>query len=85
MKSALLVATHEFKTMYRRRIFQLITVGLPAVALGGLFVIWFVQNVLQDEEVEQTKVGYVDGSGLLTGHALRRASSSSYTRPGRTA
>ena len=69
MNPVLTVAAHEFKMMYRRRIFQLLTVGPPLVALVALVVVWAVQNVSEDEdEDEKTQVAYVDSTGLFTGH-----------------
>ena len=66
MSVVLTIAYHELKTMYRRRMFQIVTVALPVVALGALAVAWLVHNTDQDEEAD--KVGYVDAAGLFTGH-----------------
>ena len=67
MNAVLTVAFHEFKMMYRRRIFQMLTVGPPLIALVALVVVWVVQNASEDED-EKTQVGYVDATGLFTGH-----------------
>ena len=73
MNTVTTIATHEFTTMYRRRIFQILTVGLPVLAAVGLAVVWFVQNVVDhDEEKEETKkVAYVDGTALFTAHLMQ--------------
>ena len=70
MNTVLTVAFHEFKMMYRRGIFLIVTFGLPLVALVALLVVWAVQNVSEDSEDEKkkTQVGYVDATGLFTGH-----------------
>ena len=69
MRTSLTIAIHEFKTMYRRRMFQILTVGVPAVVLVALSVIWVLQNIGDDESVgEKDQVGYVDGTTLFSGH-----------------
>ena len=67
MNAILTVAAHELKTMYRRRIFQIVTVGPPLVALVALVVVGLVQNISEDED-DKTQVGYGDGTGLFTDH-----------------
>ena len=67
MKSVQTIALHELKTMYRRRPFQIITLGIPTIILVVIVVIWAVQNVFDDDE-EMEKAGFVDGSGLLVDH-----------------
>ena len=62
------IAVHELRTMYRRRVFQVITLGVPLLAVAGLVGIWFAINVLADDEVEVEKFGYVDGTGLFNSH-----------------
>ena len=70
MKTTLTIAIHEFKTMYRRRMFQIITIGVPVGILIALSVVWFFQNIVDDEddEGEKDQVGYVDGTTLFSGH-----------------
>ena len=69
MRTTLTIAVHEFKTMYRRRMFQIVTVGAPLVLLIALSVVWIVKNVGDDErEGEKDKAGYVDGTTLFSGH-----------------
>ena len=67
MKIILTVAGHELRAMYRRRMFQIVTLGLPVVGLVALIGIWFFQNVV-DDEADVKQVGYVDGTSLFTGH-----------------
>ena len=67
MRTTLTIAVHEFKTMYRRRMFQIITLGVPVGVLIALSVVWVIQNV-RDDEGEKDKVGYVDGTTLFSGH-----------------
>ena len=67
MRTTLTIAVHEFKTMYRRRMFQIITVGVPVGVLIALLVVWVVQNIA-DDEGEKDKTGYVDGTTLFSGH-----------------
>ena len=67
MNASLIVARHELKTMYRRRVFQIITVGIPVLALVGLLVLWVAENVF-DGPKETDVAGYVDATGLFTGH-----------------
>ena len=54
--------------MYRRRVFQVITLGVPLLAVAGLVGIWFALNVLADDDVEVEKFGYFDGTGLFKSH-----------------
>ena len=69
MRTTLTIAVHEFKTMYRRRMFQIITLGVPVGVLIALSVVWFFQNIVDDEsEGEKDKAGYVDGTTLFSGH-----------------
>ena len=69
MRTMLTIAVHEFKTMYRRRIFQILTVGVPVAVLIALAVVWVFQNVEGDEgQGEKDQVGYVDGTTLFSGH-----------------
>ena len=67
MRTTLTIAVHEFKTMYRRRMFQILTVGVPVAVLIVLLVVWVVRNV-GDDEGEKDQVGYVDGTTLFSGH-----------------
>ena len=67
MRTTLTIAVHEFKTMYRRRMFQIVTVGVPVAVLIALSVVWVIQNV-GDDEGEIDKAGYVDGTTLFSGH-----------------
>ena len=67
MRTTLTIAVHEFKTMYRRRMFQIITFGVPVGVLIALSVVWFIQN-MGDGEGERDKAGYVDGTTLFSGH-----------------
>ena len=63
MNNAVTIAAHEFRTVYRRRMFQILTVAFPVVALIAVGVIWFIQN--QDEDDESVKYGYVDMVGMF--------------------
>ena len=67
MRTTLTIAVHEFKTMYRRRMFQIVTFGVPVGVLIALSVVWFIQNI-GDDEGERAKAGYVDGTTLFSGH-----------------
>ena len=58
------IALHEFKGMFRRRIFLIMTIGLPVVAMVALLVIGFIQS--QKDEPKEEQVGYVDVTGLFT-------------------
>ena len=67
MKTTLTIAVHEFKTMYRRRMFQIVTAGVPIGVLIALTVVWVIQNI-GDDEGEMDRAGYVDGTTLFSGH-----------------
>ena len=67
MRTMLTIAVHEFKAMYRRRMFQIVTVGVPVGVLIALSVVWVIQNV-GDDDGEKDKAGYVDGTTLFSGH-----------------
>ena len=67
MRTTLTIAVHEFKTMYRRRMFQILTVGVPVAVLIALSVVWVIQY-FGDDEGEKDKAGYVDGTTLFSGH-----------------
>ena len=64
MKASQIIAAHEFRGMFRRRMFLLTTIGLPVIALVALLVIAFIQS--QKDEPEAEQVGYVDVTGLFT-------------------
>ena len=64
MKTLRTIVVHEFKGMFRRRIFLIMTIGLPVVALVALLVIGFIQS--QKDEPKEEQVGYVDVTGLFT-------------------
>ena len=64
MKTSQIIAVHEFKGMFRRRMFLITTIGLPVVAMVALLVIGFVQS--QEDEPKEKQVGYVDVTGLFT-------------------
>ena len=69
MRASLTIAVHEFKTMYRRRMFQVITVGVTVAVLIALAVVWFIQNAGDgDGEGERARAGYVDGTAMFSGH-----------------
>ena len=71
MRTTLTISVHEFKTMYRRRMFQILTMGVPVVVLIALTAAWVIQNVVDDEgekDGEKDKVGYVDGTTLFSRH-----------------
>ena len=67
MRTTLTIAVHEFKTMYRRRMFQIVTVGVPVGVLIALTVVWGAQN-FGDDEGQKDKAGYVDGTTLFSNH-----------------
>ena len=67
MRTTLTIAFHEFRTMYRRRMFQIVTVGFPVGVLIALTVVSVIQNV-GDDGGEMGEVGYVDGTTLFSGH-----------------
>ena len=75
MNTVITIVAHELRTMYRRRVFQVLTVGLPVLAAVGLTIVWFVQNVVDaDEGKEETKkVAYVDGTALFTAHLMQES------------
>ena len=64
MKTSQTIALHEFKGMFRRRIFLITTIGFPVIALVALLVIGFIQS--QKDEPKEEQVGYVDVTGLFT-------------------
>jgi ABC-type Na+ efflux pump permease subunit len=64
LNTVLTIAAHEFRTMWQRRMFQIITVAVPVIGLVGIGIIWFAQSV-DDGAGEQTKAGYVDQTGLF--------------------
>ncbi len=68
MRMALIVARHEFGAIYRRRMFQVITLGLPVIALAVMGVIWIVQQAGGGDEDDTREVGYVDRTGFFAGH-----------------
>jgi ABC-2 type transport system permease protein len=70
MRTALIIAAHEYKMMFRRRVFQILTVGVPVVVSIGLLVAWVVQNV-GDDSGELDKAGYLDGTALFSGHLIQ--------------
>ena len=70
MRTALTIAAHEYKMMFRRRVFQILTVGVPVVVSVGLLVVWVVQNV-GDDSGELDKAGYLDGTALFSGHLIQ--------------
>ena len=63
MKTLKTIAIHEFKGMFRRRIFLITTLGLPVIAMVVLLVIGFIQS--QKDEPKEEQVGYVDVTGLF--------------------
>ena len=69
MRTVLTIAVHEFKRMYRRRMFQIVTVGVPVGVLIALSVVWVIRSIGDDEgESEKDKAGYVDGTTLFSDH-----------------
>jgi len=64
MKTFQTIAIHEFKVMFRRRMFLITTIGLPVIAMVALLVIGFIQS--QKDEPKEEQVGYVDVTGLFT-------------------
>ncbi len=64
MNTSQTIAVHEFRGMFRRRIFLITTIGLPVVAMIALLVIALIQS--QKDEPEEEQVGYVDVTGLFT-------------------
>ncbi len=70
MRTTLTIAVHEFKTLYRRRMFQIVTVGVPVGVLIALSVVWVIQNIggEEGEGGEKDQAGYVDGTALFSGH-----------------
>ncbi len=66
MNSALTIASHEFRTIYSRRIFQVLTVAFPVVAMIAFAAIWFIRTVGGDDASGQpTRFGYVDMAGVI--------------------
>ncbi len=65
MKTLQTIAIHEFKGMFRRRVFLMLTIGIPVIATIALVVIGFVQS--QKDEPKEQLVGYVDVTGLFSG------------------
>ena len=71
MNSALIIAFHEFRSVFQHRVFQILTVAFPLVAVIGFAAIWFIQNVGGDDgdEIgEPVKYGYVDMAGVINDH-----------------
>ena len=64
MKTVQTIAVHEFKVMFRRRMFLIMTIGLPVIATVALLVIGFIQS--QKDEPKEEQVGYVDFAGLFS-------------------
>ena len=64
MKSLQTIAIHEFMVMFHRKMFRIMTVGLPAIALVALLVIAFIQS--QRDDPKEVQAGYVDATGLFT-------------------
>ena len=63
MKTIQTIAIHEIKVMFRRKMFRIMTVGLPAIALVALLVIAFIQS--QEDDPKEVQAGYVDATGLF--------------------
>ena len=59
------IAVHEFVTVYRRRIYQLITAAVPVVILGALMFVWALEQK-GDSEGPRDEAGYVDATALFT-------------------
>ena len=64
MKTMQTIAIHEFMVMFHRKMFRIMTVGLPAIALVALLVIAFIQS--QKDDPKEVQAGYVDATGLFT-------------------
>ena len=64
MKSLQTIAIHEFMVMFHRKMFRIMPVGLPAIALVALLVIAFIQS--QEDDLKEVQAGYVDTTGLFT-------------------
>ena len=60
------IAFHEFVTIYRRRIFVIITAAVPVVIFGALIVLWVIEQKGESGSEERDKVGYVDATALFT-------------------
>ena len=70
MKITQTIALHEFKRMFRRRTFLIMTIGLPVVAMVALLVIGLIQS--QKDEPKEEQVGYVDVTGLFKASLTQR-------------
>ena len=68
MNTSQTIAVHEFKGMFRRRMFLITTIGLPVVAMVALLVIGFIRSQKDEpgQEPKQEQVGYVDVTDLFT-------------------
>ena len=64
MKASQIIALHEFKVMFRRRVFLIVTLGLPVAAMIVLLVVALIQS--QKDEPGEQQVGLVDSTGLFT-------------------
>ena len=64
MKSLQTIAIHEFMVMFHRKMFRIMPVGLPAIAVVALLVIAFIQS--QEDDLKEVQAGYVDATGLFT-------------------
>ncbi len=69
MNAVFTVAAHEFAAIYERRVFQIITVAFPLIALIGFAAVWFIQNANDgDDGGASAAYGYVDMAGAISGH-----------------
>ena len=67
MKKILVVARHEFTTTVKRVGFLIVTIGLPlfGMAVFGLVILLQSRTIVQEHEgIEQSRVGFVDLSGI---------------------
>ena len=71
MNASQTIAVHEFKGMFRRRMFLITTIGLPVIAMVALLVVGFIQS--QKDEPKEEQVGYVDATGLFTEATAQRS------------
>ena len=68
MNKTLIVAYHEFRVLSRHTFYRIMTLGIPLLGLLALLGFMTFQAFTSDKEPVLTKVGYVDLSGIVTGH-----------------
>ena len=63
MSKTILIIRHEFRRMVTRRLFIIITLGLPLLAVLAIGVFQVVGNISQPAPAEELAFGYIDEAG----------------------